>query len=178
MLWELNSDDPQEDYLVVVQSLSHVRLLETPWIAACQASLSFTISQSLVKLMSTKWLVMPSILLIPCCSCLLLPSVFPSSRVLQWVLELPKYWSFSFSTSPSSEYSGLILTGLISLLSKGVSRVFSSTTVQKHCVWSIAHVQKILLLLLLCHWRCLFLVGSLISTKHHHHQPQSKTHYQ
>ena len=108
MLWEFNSDDPQEDCLVVVQLLSHVWLLETPWIAACQPSLSFTISQSLVKLMSTEWLVMPSKHLILCCSRLLLPSIFPSSMVFQWVLELPKYWSFSFSISPSNAYSGLV----------------------------------------------------------------------
>ena len=108
MLWEFKSDDAQEDCLVVVQLLSHVRLLETPWTAACQPSLSFTISQSLVKLMSTEWLVMPPKHLILCCSRLLLPSIFPSSTVFQWVLELPKYWSFSFSISPSNEYSGLV----------------------------------------------------------------------
>ena len=83
----------------------------TPWTAAHQASLSFIISQSLLKLMSTE-LVMPSNHLILCCPFLLLPSIFPSISVssnesalcIRW----PKYWKFSFSTSPSNEYSGLI----------------------------------------------------------------------
>ena len=83
----------------------------TPWTVACQASLSFTISRSLLKLTSIE-LVMPSHYLIFCLPLLLLPSVFPSIRVfsnesalcLQW----PKYWSFSFSTSPSNVYSGLV----------------------------------------------------------------------
>ena len=94
-----------------VQSLSHVRLLATPWTAACQASLSITNSRSLLKLMSIKS-VMPSNYLILCCPLLLLPSIFPSIRVFsnESVLHIrwPKYWSFSFSISPSSEYSGLI----------------------------------------------------------------------
>ena len=82
-----------------------------PWTAACQSSLSFTISQSLLKLMSFE-LVMPSKHLILCYSLLLLPSVFPSIRVFSNDSALctrwPKYWSFSFNISPSSEYSGLI----------------------------------------------------------------------
>ena len=88
-----------------VQSLSHVRLFATPWTAACQASLSITNTRS--------WSiesVMPSNHLILCCPLLLLPSVFPSIRVFpdKSVLHIrwPKFWSFSFS--PSSEYSGLI----------------------------------------------------------------------
>ena len=93
-----------------VQSLGHVGLFVTPLTAACQASLSSTISQSLLKLMSIK-LVMPSNYLI-LCHPLLLPSVFPSIRVFSDELVLrirwPKYWSFSFSISPSKEYSGLI----------------------------------------------------------------------
>ena len=93
------------------QSLSHVQLFATPWTAACQASLSFTISQSLLKFMSIES-VMPSRHLILCCPLLLLPSVFPSFRVFSIQLALcirgPKYWSFSFSLSPSSEYSRLI----------------------------------------------------------------------
>ena len=93
-----------------VQSLSHVRLLATPWTAACQASLSIANSQSLLKLMSIK-LVMPSNHLI-LCHPLLLPSVFPSIRVFskESVLHIrwSKYWSFSFSISPANEYSGLI----------------------------------------------------------------------
>ena len=83
----------------------------TPWTAACQAFLSITNSQSLLKLMSIE-LVMPSNHLILCCPLLLLPSIFPSIRVFsnESVLHIrwPKYWSFSFSISPSNEYSGLI----------------------------------------------------------------------
>ena len=95
----------------VVQSLSHVRLFATPWTAACQAYLSFTISRSLLQLMSIES-VMASNHLILCCLLRLLPSIFPSNRVfsnesalrIQW----SKYWRFSFSISPSNEYSGLI----------------------------------------------------------------------
>ena len=94
-----------------VQSLSHVRLLATPWMAARQASLSIINSQSLLKLMSIES-VMPSNHLILCHPLLLLPSIFPSIQVFSNELVLcirwPKYWSFSFSTSPSNEYSGLI----------------------------------------------------------------------
>ena len=93
-----------------VQSLSRVQLFVTPWTAARQASLSITNSQSLLKLMSIK-LVMPSNYLILCCP-LLLPSVFPSIRVFSnesvLCITWPKYWSFSFSISPSNEYSRLI----------------------------------------------------------------------
>ena len=94
-----------------VQLLSYVWLFETPWPAACQASLSITNSQSLLKLMSIKS-VMPSNHLILCHSLLLPPSIFPSSRVFsnETVLHIrcPKYWSFSFSISPFNEYSGLM----------------------------------------------------------------------
>ena len=94
-----------------VQSLSHVRLLATPWMAARQASLSIINSQSLLKLMSIES-VMPSNHLILCHPLLLLSSIFPSIQVFSNELVLcirwPKYWSFSFSTSPSNEYSGLI----------------------------------------------------------------------
>ena len=94
---------------VVVQSLSRLRLFATPWTAAHQASLSFTISQSLLRLMSIES-VMPSNHLIFCCLLLLLPSIFPSIRVfsnesalrIRW----PKYWSFSISLA--NKYSGLI----------------------------------------------------------------------
>ena len=83
----------------------------TPWTAACQASLSFTISRSLLKLMSMK-LVMPSNHLILCHPLLFLPSIFPSIRVFSNESALrimwSKDWSFSFSISPSNEYSGLI----------------------------------------------------------------------
>ena len=94
-----------------LQSLSHVWLFATSWIAAHQASLSITNSWSLLKLMSIKS-VMPSNHLILCCLLLLLPSIIPSIRVFsnESVLSIrwPKYWSFSFSISPSNEYSGLI----------------------------------------------------------------------
>ena len=87
------------------------QLLATPWTAARQAFLSFTISWSLLKLMTIES-VMPSNQLILCRPLLLLPSVFPSNRVFSNVLDLctrwPKYWSFSFRISPSNEYSGLV----------------------------------------------------------------------
>ena len=120
-----------------VQSLSCDRLFATPWTAAHQASLSITNSRSLLKLMFIE-LVMPSNHLILCCPLLLPPSIFPSIRVFSNDLVLrirwPKYWSFSFSISPSYVYSGLFplgWTGWISLKSKGLSRVFSDTIVQK-----------------------------------------------
>ena len=126
-----------------VQSLSSVRLFETPWIAAHQASLSITNSWNSLKLISIKS-VMPSSHLILCHPLLLLPPIHPSIRVfsnestlhMRW----PKYWSFSFSISPSDEHPGLISlewAGWISLQSKGLSRVFSSTTVQKYQFFGI-----------------------------------------
>ena len=98
---------------LLAYSLSRVQLCETPWTAAHQASLSFTIAQTLLKLMSIKS-VMPSTHLILCCPLLLLPSIFPSIRVfssepalhIRWL----KLWSFSFSTSPSNEYLVLVLS--------------------------------------------------------------------
>ena len=94
-----------------VQSLSHVQLFATPWTAACQASLSITNSQSLLKLMSIES-VMPSNHLVLCSPFLLLPLIFPSIRVFSnesaLCIRWAKYWNFSFSISPSSEYSGLI----------------------------------------------------------------------
>ena len=94
-----------------VQLLNRVRFFVTPWTAVRQASLSITNSRSLLKLMSTE-LVMPSNHLILCHPLLLLPSICPRIRVFsrESVLHIrwPKYWSFSFSISPSSEYSGLI----------------------------------------------------------------------
>ena len=98
-------------YLSSVQSLRCVPLFVTPWTAACQVSLSITNSQSLLKLMSNE-LVMSSNYLILCHTLFLLPSIFPSIRVVSSEsvlrIRLPKYWSFSFSISPSNEYSGLI----------------------------------------------------------------------
>ena len=121
-----------------VQSLSHVRLFATPWIAACQASLSITISWSSLKLMSIES-VMPSSHLIFCCSLLLLPPIPPSIRVLSNESSLrirwPKCWSFSFSLIPWKKFPGRSpseWTGCIPLQSKGLSRVFSYTTGLKH----------------------------------------------
>ena len=132
----------------VIQLLSCVRLFATPWTAALQASLSFTISQSSLRLMSIES-VMPSNHLV-LCHPLLLPSIFPSIRVFSnesaLCIRWPKYWSFSFSINPSNEYSGFLsfrtdwldllavqgilflleLTGLTYLQSKGLSRVFSN----------------------------------------------------
>ena len=118
---------------------SHVRLLATQWTAARQAPLSITNSQSPPKSMSIES-VMPSKHLILCRPVFLLPSIFPSIRVFSSESALrirwPKYWSFSFNISPSNEHPGLISplgwTGWISLQSKGLSRVFSNTTVQRH----------------------------------------------
>ena len=94
-----------------VQSLSHVWLFATPWTVARQASLSITNSWRLLKLMSIKS-VMPSTHLNLCHPCLVLPSSFPSIRVVSHesvlCIRWPKYWSFSFNISPSNEYSGLI----------------------------------------------------------------------
>ena len=129
----------------------------TAWTAACQASLSFIISLSLLRLTCIES-VMPSNHLILCHPILLLPSIFPTIRVFsdESVLHLrwPKYWSFSFSTSSSSEYSRLISfrIDLISLLSKGPSTVVSSTKVWKHqflgiqpSLWSSSHIHTWLL---------------------------------
>ena len=121
-----------------VQSLSHVRLFVTPWIAAHQASLSITNSWSSPKLMCIES-VMPSSHLILCHPLLFLPPIPPSIRVFSnestFCMRWPKYWRFSFSISPSNEHqnwSPLGWTGWISLQSKGLSRVFFNTTVQKH----------------------------------------------
>ena len=138
---------------VVVELLSHVQLFVTPWTAECQASLSFTISWSLLKLMSdscsnslSQWChptISSSVTSLSSC-----PQSLPASGSfpVSWLFT-SKDWSFNFSISPFNEYSGLIslgLTGLISLLSKGFSRVFSSTTVENHqffgsqpSLWSI-----------------------------------------
>ena len=121
-----------------VQLLSCVWLFATPWTVAHQASLCITNSQSLLKLVSIES-VMPPNYIILCCPLLLPPSIFPSNRVFsnESVLRIrwPKDWSFSFSISPSNECSGLIsfrMDWLDLFLSKGLFRVFSNTTVQKH----------------------------------------------
>ena len=94
-----------------VQSLSHARLLATPWTAAHQASLSISNSQSLLKLMSIE-LKMPSNHLILCHTLLLLPSIFPSISIFSnesvLLIKRPNYWSFSFNISTSNEHPGLI----------------------------------------------------------------------
>ena len=124
--------------LLVRSSLSRVWLFATPWITARQASLSITNSWSSLKLMSIE-LVMPSSHLTLCHPLLLLPLIPPSIRdfSIESTLRMrwPKYWSFSFSISPSNDHqdwSPSEWTGWISLQSKGLSRVFSNTTVQKH----------------------------------------------
>ena len=143
-----------------VQLLSRVWLFATSWTAVRQASLSFTNSQSLLRLMSIE-LVMPSNHLILCRPLLLPPSIFPSIRVFsnESVLHIrwPKYWSFSFNISPSNEYSGLVSFrmdwfNLLALQAKELSRVFSNTTVQKHqffgaqlSLWSNSHTHTWLL---------------------------------
>ena len=120
---------------VVVQSLSHVWLLVTPWTAARQASLSFTISQSLLKLMSIESM-MPSNYLILCHPLTSCPQAFPASGSFLVI----RLFASGDQSIAASEYSGLIsfigLTGLISLQSKGLSRVFSSITVWKHQLFS------------------------------------------
>ena len=141
-----------------VQLLSCVQLFATPWIAARQASLSITNSQGLPKLMSIE-LVMPSNHLILCRPLLLLPSILPSIRVFsnESVLRIrwPKYWSFSFSISPSNESQDWFPLGLTSCspCSPRDSQESSpNTTVQKHQffhaqppLWSNSHIHTWLL---------------------------------
>ena len=150
---------PRLTYINSVQLLSCVWFFATPWTAAHQPSLSINNSWSLLKLMSIES-VMPSNHLILCHPFLLLPSIFPSIRVfssesglhIRW----PEYWSFGFSVSPSNEYSGLISFRMdwfwISSQSKGLSRVFSNTTIQKYqffstqpFLWSNSHIHTLLL---------------------------------
>ena len=119
--WFSISLHPIPSLIQSVQLLSSVRLFVTPWTAARQASLSITNSQSSLKLMSIES-VMSSNHLILYCPLLLLPLIFPSIGVFsnEWVfcIRWPKYWSFSFSISPSNEYSGLIsfMMGWLDLL--------------------------------------------------------------
>ena len=121
-----------------VQLLSHVRLFVAPWIAARQASLSVTNSRSSLRLTSVESM-MPSSQFILCHPLFLLPPIPPSIRVFSnestLCMRWPKYWSFSFSIIPSKEIPSE-WTGWISLQSKGLSRVFSNTTVQKHQFFS------------------------------------------
>ena len=128
-------------FVIVVHSLSHVQIFAAPWTAACQAPLSSTISQRLLTLMSIE-LVMLSNHLIFCCPLLLLTSIFPSIR------DLPRFPMSQFLSSgdqsieASASASVLLmniqglfplgLTGLVSMYFRGLSRVFSSTIIQKH----------------------------------------------
>ena len=148
MEWQISS----------VQSLSRVWLFATPWTAACQASLSFTITQRLFKLMSIESM-MPSNHLILYCPLLLPPSIFPSIRVFSndsvFCIRWPSIGvSASTSVLPKNiqGWSPLGWTGWITLQSKGLSRVFSNTTVQKHqffgvqpSLWSNSHIHTWLL---------------------------------
>ena len=143
---------------VVVQLLIHIKLFATPWTAAHQAFQSFIVSWRLLNLESIEP-VMPSNHLILCRPLLHLPPIFPSIRVFSNESALhsrwPKYWSFSFSISPSTEYSGLIsfrIDWFHLLESKGLSRVFSNTTIEKHqlfstepSLWSNSHILTCLL---------------------------------
>ena len=124
--------------LTSVHSLSRVRLFAAPWITAGQASLSINNSRSSLKLTSIKS-VMPSSHLILCRPLLLLPPIPPSIRVFYnesaLCMRWPKYWSFSFSISPSNEHTGLMsfrMDWMDLLAVQGLSSVFSNTTVQKH----------------------------------------------
>ena len=130
--------------------LSCVRLFATSWTAGHQASLSITSSRSLLKLTCTVLVIQSSDLML--LSPFILPSIFPSIRVFFYDLALhigwPKYWSFSFSISPSNECSGLISFTIdwFDLLAGQGTQVFSNTTVQKHqffgtqpSLWSNSH---------------------------------------
>ena len=137
-----------------VQSLSHVWLFVTPWTAARQASLSITNSQSLLKLMSIES-VMSSNHLILCCPLVLLPSTFSSIRVFsnESVLRIwwPKYWSFSFSISPSNEYSGLISFRMDSLDLLAVQGTLKSLL--QHRSSKISFLQRSTFFIVLSHLR-------------------------
>ena len=146
-IWEIILSierDPIADVQSIrsVQSLSHVQLFVTPWNVAHQASLSITNSWSMLKLMSIES-VMPSNHLILCCPLLLPPSIFPSIRVFSnesvLCIRWPKYWAFSFSISPSNEYSGLISVRIDWLDLLAVQGNFKSVLqhqVQKHQFFS------------------------------------------
>ena len=139
--------------IAVVQSLSHVQFFLTPWTAARQSSLSFIISPSLFKLMSIE-LVMPSNHLILCCPLLLLPSIFLRIRIFSNVfvphIRWSKYWSFSFNTNPSNEYSGWIsfrIDWTDLLAAEGLSRGF----LQHHSLKASILLHSTLFTVLLSH---------------------------
>ena len=140
-------------HFIVVQSFSHVWLFATPWTAACQVSLSFTISWSLLKFMSIELVMSPNHFIL-CHLLLFLPSIFPSIRVFSNEMALhirwPKYWSFTLASVLLMNIQSWFPLGLIdfiSLQSTGLSKVFSSTTVKKHqffcaqpSLWSNSHI--------------------------------------
>ena len=146
-------------YMLLLFSHCHVQFFVTPWTAENQAILSFTISWSLLKFMSIESVILSNHHIL-CCFLLLLPSVFPRIRVFSSELALPifKEWNIGVSGSASAlpmniqDWFPLGLTGLISLHIKGLSRVFSSTTVQMHqfsgaqpSLWSNSHIHTWLL---------------------------------
>ena len=142
-----------QSIFVVVLSLRFIWLCH-PVDCSTQASLSLTISWSLLKLMFIESVMSSNHLILYCPLCLL-PSIRVFSNESALPIRWPEYWSFSFSISSSNEYSDLLsfrLTGLISLLSKGLSRVFSNTIVQKYqffeaqpSLWSNSHIHTWLL---------------------------------
>ena len=162
-----------------VQSLSHVWLFETPWIAARQASLSITNSRSSLKLMSIES-VMPSSHLILCCPLLLLPPIPPSIRVFSNESSLrmrwPKYWSFSFSISPSNEYPGLIsfrmdwldLLAVQGALKSLLQHHSSKATILWHSAFCMVHLSHLYMTtgktIALTSWTFVFKVTSLLFT--------------
>ena len=135
--------------VVVYQLLSHVQLFAIPWTIACRDSLSSTFSQTLLKFMSTDSVMLSNHPVNPFSFAWCFPSICVFSNELVLPNVWPRYRSFSFSINPSNiqGWFPLGLTGLISLLSKGPSRVFSSTTVQKHqffgtqfSLWTNSHM--------------------------------------
>ena len=156
--WKSNIESHPMTGWITTQVVFHKSNSLTPWTEASQSSLSITNCQSLLKLMSIMYRI-PSNHLILCHPLLLLPSIFLSIRVFSnestLLIRWPQYWSFSIS--PSNEYSGLISLmidwlDLLEGLSKGPSRVFSNTTVQKHqffsaqfSFYSNSHIHKWLL---------------------------------
>ena len=135
----MGKDETSQRTISSVQSLSRVQLFATPWITARQASLSITNPQSSLKFMSIES-VMPSSHLVLCLPLLLLLPIAPSIRVFSSESTLrmrwPKYWEFQLQYQSCQDWSPLGWTGWMSLQSKGLSRVFSNTTVQKHQFFS------------------------------------------
>ena len=144
------------DSSVQFSSVSRVQLFATPWTAARQASRSITNSRSLFKFKSIES-VMPSNHLILCRPLLLPPSIFPSIRAFSnesvLLIRWPKYWSFSFSISPSNEHSGLTSFRMDQLDHLVVSRVFSNTIVQKHQFFTLSFLYSSTLTSILDYWK-------------------------